>query len=154
MTNSRARLTAFRGDDRGSAVAFLPILGLLVIAGCAALAGIALQPSDSAATESTPISAGALGAPCTEQAGPVPIRAEARASWLDDVGICITGKVETAAAAQTNSGFGGVVVTQTFAGQPALILRWNTTPPPVIVAWAAKHEGVVLVASPTTALNS
>ena len=48
----RARISS--SNDEGSAVIVLPILGLLVFAGTAALAGIALQPDDPATPPPSP----------------------------------------------------------------------------------------------------
>ena len=153
MTTSRRTLRFRKGDDSGSAIAFLPILGLTAIAGSAALVGIALQPDASEAAEPAPITAAQLGRPCTEQAGAFPAGAQARTDWLTSVANCIDARVEGAlgaSAASTNSGYGGVVVTSTFAGEPAIIVRWTETPPTVVVRWAALHpNGVVVVASPS-----
>ena len=148
MTSRRG--FAHHRSDEGSAVAFVPILGLLLIAGVAALIGIALQPSDAdAAPEPAPITAALLGRPCTDAAGPVPAAVADRQDWLDTVATCVDGRIEGAlgaAAASTNSGYGGVVVTETFTGKPTIIVRWTEQPPAVVVGWAALHpNGVVTV---------
>ena len=152
MTSRRGHA---RRSDEGSAVAFVPILGLLLFAGIAALIGIALQPSDAEATpEPAPITAAQLGRPCTEQVGPAPANAQARVAWLRAMSNCVNSRIEGAlgaAAASTNSGFAGVVVGETFVGQPRVVVRWTEAPPAVVAFWAALHPGgVVTVATVPT----
>ena len=133
-----------RGDDTGSAVALLPILGLLVAGGVAALAGIALQPSDADAA-APEIPNPQLGPACTSVVGPLPDGAAARLTWFDSLATCLRNRVEgaTYGADGTTTGtapvsgtenFGDISVQRTFDGDPRIVVRWtSTTIPPIVL---------------------
>jgi hypothetical protein len=133
-----------RGDDTGSAVAFLPILGLLVAGGIAALAGIALQPSDADATAAE-VPNPTLGPACSTVVGPVPSGAQARLAWFDQLATCMRNRIEGATYGEDGTatgtapvsgaeGLGDVSVQRTFDGEPRIVVRWtSTTIPPIVL---------------------
>jgi len=137
----RRRDESGRRDDSGSAVALMPILGLLVCAGVAALAGIALQPSESVAAE---IPNPELGPACSTVVGPAPDGAAKRVAWLESLATCIQHRIEgttydadgdpTGTAPVSGAErFGDVTVQRTFGGDPRLVVRWEASSVPSIV---------------------
>jgi len=148
MTIDRVR----RSDDTGSAVAFLPILGLLFFAGIAALIGIALQASDSEAAPEPTVNASQLGAPCSDTVGPIPAvgaGAEAREAWSDAMGDCIEDRIEAAFGSEDDAeraGFVDVDESLSFEDRPTVLITWSKEPPAEVAAWAVRHpSGAVSV---------
>ena len=112
------RLRAGHGDE-GSAVAFLPILGLLVFAGAAALIGISLQ-ADESTTPPPSINASQLGPTCITASIDPGFKMWDQAA-LDNVAACIEGRMAAAYGSRdvaASAGFDGVSAGQTFGGEP------------------------------------
>lgn len=141
-------------NDEGSVVAFMPILLLLIIAGVAALAGIALQPSESEAAPKPVVTAAKLAAPCTDELGPAPQRPVALRVWAQALVDCIDEKMADSLGSdlsQLDAGFRGAALVNTFRDTPRVVVSWEGPPPPALIAWAARHPGGVVAVVQTDA---
>lgn len=149
----RARIGS--SSDGGSAVIVLPILGLLVCAGAAALAGIALQP-DEPTTPPPSITAAQLGQTCTDEVGALPTSGPVPnglpEAWAGQVADCIDAHLAAAygtRASAISAGYDGVAAGTTFDGQLAIVLRWSGDQPAAVAGWVARYpSGLVTVTVP------
>lgn len=119
-------------SDKGSPIFLLPILGLLLCAGAAALAGIALQPTEAEKVQAA-ITAADLGAECTPDPGPRPSAPAQLPSWLSEVRACIQAELADV------PGYDGTAV-EGFA-RDVVVVRWTGEAPAVVVKRVAVIAG-------------
>lgn len=118
-------------SDKGSPIFLLPILGLLLCAGAAALAGIALGADDDE-TPDTPTVV-ALGERCQPAPGPRPTTAADVPGWLSEVRACIQAELADV------PGYDGTAV-EGFA-RDVVVVRWTGEAPEVVVKRVAVIAG-------------
>ena len=120
-------------DGKGSPIIVVPILLLLLCAGAAALAGIALQPSASEAVTAAPITASDLGTPCATPPGPRPTRPAQVRPWLEEVRSCIDAEL-AGLPGYTGAGVEGF-------SRDVLVVRWDGDAPAIVVKRVAIISG-------------
>lgn len=151
-------------DDRGSAIAIVPILILLVVAGLGALGGVLLSDNfddDDTTNAAVVVPNPDLGVPCTQVAGPRPASAGDVREWLEDVADCVRNRIEgighdSDGEAVPPKGVSGL---EDYAGtsvggfeERVVVVRWETsTVPPIVLERIGELPNGVVVTHATTA---